>query len=89
MIFHGLAAGRAGLARATRFVKTPEETCHERKHECRTQRADTLEAEMAAELDYIVVKSRLHAMAEGDMSPPPNAGAMIRANPKLRVPDGR
>ena len=49
------------------------------------QRADDLEAEMAAELDYIVVKSRLHMMAEGDMSPPPNAGAMIRANPKLRV----
>ena len=34
------------------------------------------------ELDYIVVKSRLHMMAEGDMSPPPNAGAMIKANPK-------
>jgi len=49
------------------------------------QRADALEAEMAAELDYIVVKSRLHALAEADMSPPPNAGAMIRANPKLRV----
>jgi hypothetical protein len=49
------------------------------------QRADALEAEMAAELDYIVVKSRLHMMAEGDLSPPPNAGAMIKANPKLRV----
>jgi hypothetical protein len=49
------------------------------------QRADALEAEMAAELDYIVVKSRLHMMAEGDMSPPPNAGAMIKANPNLRV----
>ena len=49
------------------------------------QRADALEAEMAAELDYIVVKSRLHMMAEGDLSPPPNAGAMIKANPNLRV----
>ena len=37
------------------------------------QRADELEAKMAQELDYIVVKSRLHALAEGDMSPPPNA----------------
>ena len=49
------------------------------------KRADALEAEMAAELDYIVVKSRLHALAEGDMSPPPNAGTMIKANPKLLV----
>ena len=34
------------------------------------------------ELDYIVVKSRLYMLAEADMSPPPNAGAMIKANPE-------
>ena len=50
-----------------------------------SQRADALEAKMAEELDYIVVKSRLHMLAEADMSPPPNAGAMIKANPNLRV----
>ena len=49
------------------------------------QRADALEAKMAEELDYIVVKSRLHAMAEGDMSPPPNAGALMKERPNARV----
>src|SRR5262245_50645145 len=49
------------------------------------ERADAHEAKMAQELDYIIAKSRLHALAEGDFSPPPNAGAMIKANPKLRV----
>ena len=39
-----------------------------------SQRADALEAEMARELDYIVIKSRLYSMAEGDMRPAPNAG---------------
>ena len=34
-------------------------------------RADALEAKMARELDYIVVKSRLHALAEGDLAAPP------------------
>src|ERR1700716_3307511 len=50
-----------------------------------SQRADALEAKMAQELDYIVVKSRLHALADADMSPPPNAGALMKANPNARV----
>jgi hypothetical protein len=50
-----------------------------------SQRADALEAKMARDLDYIVIKSRLYSMAEGDMSPPPNAGALMRANPDARV----
>ena len=32
------------------------------------RRADALEAKMAQELDYLVIKSRLHTWAEGDMS---------------------
>ena len=48
-----------------------------------SQRADALEAKMSDELDYIVVKSRLHMLAEGDMSPPPNAGAMIKARTRI------
>ncbi len=48
-------------------------------------RADALEEKMSHELDYLVVKSRLYALAEADMSPPPNAGAMMKANPNLRV----
>src|SRR6478735_7912688 len=50
-----------------------------------SQRADALEAKMARELDYIVIKSRLYSMAEGDMSPPPNAGALMKDNPNARV----
>src|SRR5438552_11984347 len=50
-----------------------------------SQRADALEAKMARELDYIVIKSRLYSMAEADMSPPPNAGALMKANPNARV----
>ena len=50
-----------------------------------SQRADALEDKMARELDYIVVKSRLHSMAEGDMGPPPNAGALMKGNPNARV----
>ena len=50
-----------------------------------SQRADALEAKMARELDYIVIKSRLYSMAEGDMSPPPNAGMLMKDNPKARV----
>ena len=49
------------------------------------QRADALEAKMAQELDYIVVKSRLHMLAEGDLGSPPNAGALMKANPNARV----
>ena len=50
-----------------------------------SQRADALEAKMAKELDYIVIKSRLYSMAEGDMSPAPNAGALMKENPNARV----
>ena len=50
-----------------------------------SQRADALEQQMSDELDYIVVKSRLYSMAEGDMGPAPNAGAIMAQNPKARV----
>src|SRR5690242_20972937 len=36
-----------------------------------SQRADALEAKMARELDYIVIKSRLHMLADGDTGRPP------------------
>jgi hypothetical protein len=49
------------------------------------QRADALEEKMARELDIIVVKSRLHMLAEGDMSAPPNAGMLRKANPNSLV----
>jgi hypothetical protein len=50
-----------------------------------SQRADALEEKMARELDYIVVKSRLHMLAEADFSAPPNASAIMKANPNARV----
>ena len=50
-----------------------------------SQRADALEQQMSDELDYIVIKSRLYSLAEGDMDPPPNAGALMAKNPKARV----
>src|SRR5712675_638216 len=50
-----------------------------------SQRADALEQQMSDELDYIVIKSRLYSLADADMSPPPNAGAMMAKNPKSRV----
>ena len=50
-----------------------------------SQRADALEAKMARELDYIVIKSRLYSMADADMSPAPNAGAIMAKNPRARV----
>src|SRR6266852_2122702 len=50
-----------------------------------SQRADALEETMSRELDYIVIKSRLYSMAEGDMGPAPNAAALMKANPKARV----
>ena len=50
-----------------------------------SQRADALEEKMSRELDYIVIKSRLYSMAEGDMSPAPNAGALMAENPNARV----
>ena len=40
-----------------------------------SQRADALEAKMAQELDYLVIKSRLHSLAEGDTGAPPSAAA--------------
>ena len=50
-----------------------------------SQKADALEAKMARELDYIVIKSRLYSMAEGDMGPAPNAAALMKGNPNARV----
>src|SRR5258707_6147900 len=50
-----------------------------------SQRADALEEKMSRELDYIVIKSRLYSMAEGDMGPAPNAAALMKANPNARV----
>src|SRR5580704_13146208 len=50
-----------------------------------SRRDDALEAKMAQELDYIVVKSRLHMLAEADLGSPPNAGALMKANPNARV----
>ena len=50
-----------------------------------SERADALEAKMARELDYIVIKSRLYSLAEGDMRPPPNAAALMKDNPNARV----
>ena len=49
------------------------------------QRADALEEQMSRELDYIVVKSRLYSMAEGDMGPGMNASAIMAKNPNARV----
>ncbi|MDP1839172.1 MAG: hypothetical protein Q8L19_11785, partial [Reyranella sp.] len=50
-----------------------------------SQRADALEEKMARELDYIVVKSRLHTWAEGDMSSPGSVVPQLKANPNARV----
>ena len=50
-----------------------------------SQRADALEEKMSRELDYIVIKSRLYSMAEGDTGPAPNAGALMADNPNARV----
>jgi hypothetical protein len=50
-----------------------------------SRRADALEEKMAQELEYLVVKSRLHMLAEADMGPPPNAGMLMRQNPNVRV----
>src|SRR5262245_37417217 len=50
-----------------------------------SQRADALEAKMARELDLIVIKSRLYSMADGDLGAPPNAAALMKANPNARV----
>src|SRR6266446_1844336 len=50
-----------------------------------SQRADALEEKMSRELDHIVIKSRLYSMAEGEMGPAPNAGALMAKNPNARV----
>src|SRR5581483_12182223 len=50
-----------------------------------SERADALEKEMSDELDYIVIKSRLYTLADGDQSPPPNAAALMANNPRARV----
>ena len=50
-----------------------------------SQRADALEEKMSRDLDLIVIKSRLHSMAEGDMGPSPNANAIMARNPRARV----
>src|SRR5579864_2370948 len=50
-----------------------------------SQRADALEEKMSQELDYIVIKSRLYSMADADMSPAPNAAALMAKNPRARV----
>jgi len=49
------------------------------------ERADALEAKMSRELDYIVIKSRLYSMADGDMSPAPSAAALKAKNPHADV----
>ena len=50
-----------------------------------SQKADAMEAKMARELDYIVVKSRLHMFAEGETGPMPNTGMLMKANPRARL----
>jgi len=50
-----------------------------------SERADALESKMSQELDYLVVKSRLHTWAEGDMSPPGSSMPQLKANPRLRL----
>src|ERR1700679_3401686 len=78
-----LRAGRplAGRQLATRFARPGDEPRpgEEPMNDAPTlsQRADALEEQMSRELDYIVIKSRLYSMAEGDMGPPPNAAALM------------
>ena len=50
-----------------------------------SQRADALEEKMARELDYLVVKSRLYSLAEGDLSAPPSASSLMKGNPNARM----
>lgn len=49
------------------------------------ERADALEEKMARDLDVIVIKSRLHMWAEGDLGPTPNAGMLMRDRPGARI----
>ena len=50
-----------------------------------SQRADALEQRMSDELDYIVIKSRLYTLADGDTGPGPNAAKLMADNPKAKV----
>jgi predicted dinucleotide-utilizing enzyme len=50
-----------------------------------SERADALEDKMSRDLDYIVIKSRLHLLADGDTGPGPNASALMAAHPNARV----
>jgi len=50
-----------------------------------SQRADEHEARMSRELDYLFVKSRLHSLAEGDLSAPPSASVLMKGNPNARM----
>ena len=50
-----------------------------------SQRADAHEEKMSRELDYHVVKSRLHSLAEGDLSAPPSASSLMKGNPNARM----
>jgi hypothetical protein len=50
-----------------------------------SERADALEDRMSRELDHIVIKSRLHRLAEGDTGPGPDVGTLMAAHPNARV----
>jgi len=50
-----------------------------------SQKADALEEQMARELDYIVVKSRIYQLADGDMGPPLNPAEARKKNPNAKV----
>src|SRR5580658_1154616 len=50
-----------------------------------SQKADALEEQMARELDYIVVKSRIYQLADGNMGPPLNPAEARKKNPNARV----
>ena len=49
------------------------------------EQADALEARKARELDLIVIKSRLHMWAEGDLGQAPNAGMLMRERPGAKI----
>jgi hypothetical protein len=49
------------------------------------QKADALEKRMSDELDYIVIKSRLYQLADGDTGPGPNGAQLLAQNPQARV----
>ena len=49
------------------------------------ERLDAHEAEQARQLDFIVAKSRLHKLAEGDLSPLGSPAADLKANPGARM----